>query len=67
MIFGCLQCRGYSNALITPSEYYRSLLVGTPNENSFMSWITAVFCVSSILFGAHATTSMQKVSFSSYN
>ncbi|UZJ54850.1 hypothetical protein CBS101457_004170 [Exobasidium rhododendri] len=50
------------NALITSSEYYRSLVADSPKENSIMSWIIAVYCVSSILFGAHATTSMQRAS-----
>lgn len=50
------------NALITPSEFYRALLRGTPHEVSIMSWLVVVYNVSSIIFGAHATSSMHKVS-----
>ncbi|MCO5589543.1 hypothetical protein L7F22_043511 [Adiantum nelumboides] len=46
------------NAIITPTEYYRSILNGTKQENSFMSWIILVYNISSIGFGAHATASM---------
>jgi equilibrative nucleoside transporter 1/2/3 len=53
-----------SNALITPSEYFRSVLIGTPQESSFLSWFIAVYNISCIVFGAHATASMSRVSTS---
>ncbi|PWN33683.1 uncharacterized protein FA14DRAFT_161415 [Meira miltonrushii] len=46
------------NAIITPTEYYRSILTGTSQEKSFMSWIILVYNISSIAFGAHATATM---------
>lgn len=46
------------NAIITPTEYYRSIFTGTNQEKSFMSWIIFVYNISSIVFGAHATASM---------
>lgn len=46
------------NAIITPTEYYRSIFAGSNQEKSFMSWIILVYNISSIAFGAHATASM---------
>lgn len=50
------------NSLITPSEYYRYLLAGSPRANGFMSWILVSFNVATIIVGAHATVSMHKTS-----
>lgn len=49
------------NAIITPSEFYRSLLRNTPYETSCMSWIVVAYNVSCIVFGAHATATMHRV------
>jgi equilibrative nucleoside transporter 1/2/3 len=46
------------NAVITPSEFYRSLFRGTEYEANFMSWIIVAYNVSCILFGGHATATM---------
>lgn len=50
-----------SNALITPSEYYRSVLATTPYARSFSSWIILVYNVATISVGAIATATLEKV------
>lgn len=50
-----------SNALITPSEYYRSVLATTPYARSFTSWIILVYNVATISVGAVATATLEKV------
>ncbi|CAD6885834.1 unnamed protein product [Tilletia laevis] len=46
------------NALISPTEYYRSRFRGTPYENTFSSWIVSAHTVSGIIFGAHAVATL---------
>ncbi|KAL9936536.1 hypothetical protein V8E36_004604 [Tilletia maclaganii] len=46
------------NALISPTEYFRSRLRHTPYENTFSSWIVSVYNVVSIIFGAHAVATL---------
>lgn len=53
------------NALITPSEYFRTRFEGTRWATSFSSWIIVVFNVSTIIFSAHATATIERVSRSS--
>ncbi|KAE8269180.1 hypothetical protein A4X09_0g3170 [Tilletia walkeri] len=46
------------NALISPTEFFRSRFRGTPYENTFSSWIVSAYNVASILFGAHAVATL---------
>ncbi|KAK0543255.1 hypothetical protein OC846_006214 [Tilletia horrida] len=46
------------NALISPTEYFRSRFKATPYENTFSSWIVSVYNITSIVFGAHATATL---------
>ncbi|CEH13294.1 Nucleoside transporter [Ceraceosorus bombacis] len=50
------------NALITPSEYYRGLFAATTHSDNFMSYIISIYNVATIIFGAHATASVVRVS-----
>lgn len=54
------------NAIITPSEFYRFLLEDSSYGKSFMSWIVATYNLACIVFGAHATASVQNVRIEGY-
>lgn len=46
------------NAVITPSEFYRTIFRTSQYRDSFMSWIIVAYNISCIIFGAHATATM---------
>ncbi|PWN20993.1 hypothetical protein BCV69DRAFT_248541 [Microstroma glucosiphilum] len=48
------------NTLITPTEYYRSILSSSHAATNFMSWVLLVFNAGTIIFGAHAVVSLHK-------
>lgn len=48
------------NTLITPTEYYRSILSSSHAATTYMSWVLLAFNVGTIIFGAHAVVSLHK-------